>query len=1112
MKSLIKDILREIWATKNRFLSIMAIIALGTGFFAGIKATCPNMVETAQAYYEGANLMDMQVKGTLGLTDDDVAAIQALSSVDGIRPGYSVYAFGISESDTNQKIIKVMSMDVEGYANDPNYISKPSLVEGRQIQAVNECLVDAGSISTQAYAIGDVITLSGDGETADAINLTSELNYRQFTVVGKVQTPEFISYERGQSIIGSGTVNSYMFISDEAFNYSGVYTDIYVTFAQTKSMSFDDPMYASFISSQRTKIEEIASARTVARYDEIIALANEELAKNQEELDKGMAEYRSSLASFNKQIADAEKKIKDGESQLAELKASLPDYQAQYDSGLAEYNSGRSQLADAENELADAKEQLATARDAYSQINSAISVLDDAIAMTETYIEIYGDVELSDEMKAAINAASGQLNSILADYSESLKELGITPPSFDTDISTSGDALNSMQSLRADLISSRSQMSGILSDAKGQVADAEDQIASAKKELASGKAQLDELKEFLDGAPELIKKSEAEIASGKKKLQSERRSGQALLAAGKAQLDEGQKQLDEARAQIGEIKMAEWLVFDRNDNPGYSGFIENTERIDQIAAVFPIFFILVAALVCLTTMTRMVEDQRTQIGTLKALGYSNLAVISKYLAYAISASLLGCVIGLAVGFAVLPTVIFNAYRNMYSLPDMVPTIRWDYAIICTVAAVICTGSAAFASCYRELGEKPALLMRTKAPKAGKRILLERIKFIWEKLNFMQKVTMRNMFRYKKRVLMTVFGIAGCTALLLTGFGLHNSICSIATRQYGEICTYDLQGYFSDGLLAEDKQNVIGNVRQISNVSEAMLADQQTVYAVSGDVSKECYLWIPGDETKINDYIALQERVTKKPLTLGTDGAIINEKLAKMLGVAVGESFTMSMSDEAEISVKVTGITENYALNYIYIAPSLYTSLTGNSVAYNMFVANVADEAAILDTSTAMMKDEAILTVANMRTAAAGAFEDVVSSLSYIVVVIIVAAGMLAFVVLYNLANINITERIREIATIKVLGFTESEVSGYISRENTLSTVLGIAAGLLLGIPLEAFVLASSEVDVVMFPPQINAMSFVYSAILTVVFAYSVNVVMFYKLKKIPMAESLKSVD
>lgn len=1106
-RTLLKDVFRQIKATKNRFISIMIIVALGTGFFAGLKASSPDMISVAQEYYKETNLMDVEIISTMGFDDEDISYIKEnLSGIRAMRGGYSsdLYA-SANEAISGGYIVKVLSLDVEAIENDPEYISLPSVTEGRMIQSVNECLVDVGLSGNSDFEIGDKLYLYGEKDEEGNDSADDALSVKEFTVVGKITTPVYISHERGQSTIGSGSISSYVYLDEEAFKYD-VYTNLYINFEKTRNLVFDDPMYEVFVESMEEDIEEIASVRNPQRYASIMDEANKEIEDAQKKIDDGYDDYKSGLNKFEREINSAQRKINNGWNEINEFEDSLPDLEKQYTEGLAKYESGLKEYEAGLAKISEYESYVSDFKNAYSDLQSVYSSADSYLAS----LPAEEPADISD-----IAASARRLQSTAESVASKhrmlcLFMLQITSPKVPAANVTD---LASAKAYAASVKGAFSAMDSALSGPISEYDSGLRQLEAGKKELDEGKAQLDYLKGVLDGADDTISKTHAQLREAQTDLDRSKSSGQKELNKAKKELEDAQKELDEEKKKLEDIKEPEWFIYDRSNNPGYSGYVENTQRIDRVAVVFPIFFVAVAMLVSLTTMSRMVEEQRTQIGTLKALGYSNLSIMSKYIIYAVSASILGSILGLSLGFTVLPTVIYNAYRSMYLLPELKPAIYWEYAVLCTVVAVLCTSVAAVYSCYKELREKPASLMRAKAPKIGKRVFLERIPFVWNRLNFMQKVTIRNMLRYKKRIAMTVIGIAGCTALLVAGFGLQYSISSITDLQFGEIFHYDMNIVISDDLQEEDYDSIVSFVENTGNVKSSLLVSQETVMSSSESASaKEAYLFVAKNPEKLGDYISLHNRKTGEKIDVRDGGAVINEKLAKLLDIGIGDEVSFVVQSGREVSLEVLAITENYALNYIYTTEQTIENVSGEEVEYNMMLGLLDDASKIDYTATELMKNDDIFTVVNVATTAEGTFDEVADRLSLIIVVIIACSGLLEIVVLYNLASINVAERLREIATIKVLGFYERETSDYITKESIISTALGIILGLLMGIPFKSFVVSAAEVDTVMFAPGVNTASFVYAAILTVVFAWMVNIMMYFMLKKIPMAESLKSVE
>ncbi|MBO7701224.1 MAG: hypothetical protein J6S47_09185 [Eubacteriaceae bacterium] len=981
MRSLLKDTYRQIRTTASRFLAIMAIIALGCGFFAGLKSTCPDMVDTAQKYYLEYDLMDLNIKTTMGISDNDIDALENMRSVETVQPGYyaDLFAMGGREGTL---IIHVMSLDLKK-CDRPDYINRPRLIEGRLPESVNECVVDQKMIDDGIYQVGDTIRFWSDASTV----LEDVMEQSTFLIVGSVESVLYVSMERGSASIGNGVISYFTYVPEQAFALP-VYTEVFVTFRDTKEHMFNSDDYASLMEEKLSSAKNIAGIREAERYREVYDTAMAEIEKNQKAIDDARASYEEGLSTYTMQITQAESEIEQAEGQLELL------------------------------------EQL------YSMIlslNSTISGIfpEGSYDAIVDFIRQQGNEEFSVE-----------------------------------DLQEASDSIDGMIIYLRDTIS----------EYEGRLWEAQQTLYKAKTE-------------------------------GAKKLSD------AL-----EKINEGQKQIDEAKAELEKIEKPSWYVFDRSNNPGYSTYEDDALRIDNVSKLFPVFFILVAALVCTTTMTRMVEDDRMSIGTLKALGYSKVHIFMRYLIYSGLASLSGSLIGLMIGFKLFPTIIFAAYGIMYTFPPIEASFRPVLGIASILVSLLCTGLSAYLVCRRELISTPAALMRPRAPKAGKRILLENIPFIWDRISFLGKVTIRNLIRYRSRVLMTVIGVAGCTALLFTGFGLRYAISSIVDLQYKEIFTYDLMAVYDSEISAEETEELYSMADDSGYITEYLPVKMQSVsFSTKETAKREVYLMVTQEPKKIREFIELRKRTDLTPVYLDDSGVIICEKLSTLYHLEEGDKVRISLSDTEYADFTVSGICENYTLNYVYMTAAAYEKAFGEKCVSNTLLINMVNPSDESRLATQLLTNENILAL-SFSSAGGQKFRDLVGALDYIVLLIIISSGALAFVVLYNLANINVTERIREIATIKVLGFRHGEVAGYINRENTASSFMGIAAGLLLGIPMEKFIIHTAEMDTVMFLPTVDVYCYIYAAVLAFVFTLTVNAVMRQRLKKVNMVESLKSVE
>ncbi|MGL4374500.1 MAG: FtsX-like permease family protein, partial [Turicibacter sp.] len=647
--------------------------------------------------------------------------------------------------------------------------------------------------------------------------------------------------------------------------------------------------------------------------------------------------------------------------------------------------------------------------------------------------------------------------------------------------------------------------------------EGENKLLAAKRTIQYQKQELEKQKETLEtekaNALKEFAKARNELDKGKIELEEAEIEYLEGKADAEQQFADAEKEIKDAEKEIARIIEPEWYVLDRNSHASYVNYENAASSIEAISQVFPVFFFMVAALVCLTTMTRMVDEQRMTIGTLKGLGYNKLQIASKFLVYAGMASLVGSILGTVVGFNVFPTVVLDAYSMMYILPESIIVFDLPLVAIATLIAIGVTTLSAYYAVNQELKESPSVLMRPKAPKEGKRILLERIPFIWNRLSFTGKVTVRNIFRYKKRFFMTVFGIAGCTALLLTGFGIKDSIRTIVDKQFGSIFNYDMTITLDRDMSETEKDTLATYLSNEPRVSDAMFVKNENGKLHALDVSKDVSIFIPENLEAFEIFISLHDRLSKEKVVLPTDGVVLTEKVANQLNVSVGDEMTLENVDGKTGIVKVAGIAENYLFHYVYMSKPYYETIFASDVVFENMLTIMADKNIELEgVVTKDLIDVEGISGLNWNSTLRSSFDDTVESLNYVVLLMIVSAGALAFVVLYNLTNVNISERMREIATIKVLGFYDKEVSAYIYRENMILTVIGTGVGLGLGILLHRFIMLTVEMDMMMFGRNLDPLSFVYSGVLTIFFSVLVNVAMYYKLKNIEMVESLKSVD
>ncbi len=862
------------------------------------------------------------------------------------------------------------------------------------------------------------------------------------------------------------------------------------------------------LTSQKEQCE--AGLAQVSEGETQISSSEEALSGQQAQLD----ELTSQKDALSSQAAELQAQYDAGaeegktEEELAELSTQIQTLNGQISAMEEQINAGQAQIDEAQSELTAKKSELAQTR---AELESSLSQINEGFSQIEEQEETLFGTE------AQLNAGQEELDKGKKELEAKKTELSAAKEEITANQATLDDGQSQLDSARAQLSSGQQQ----LEEKQAQLNAGQAEIQANTEKLTSSQAELDASEQkLLDGEKE-IRENEQKLKDAKKDLEDAKKKlsdGKKEYQDGKKEADdkiaEAQQKIDDAQKEVDDIETPEWIITDRNDLPEYSDFGDNAERLKNIGKVFPMIFFLVAALISLTTMTRMVEEQRTQIGTMKALGYGKAAIASKYLSYAFLATVGGSIVGVLFGEKVFPFIIIQAYGIMYwNIGDyMQLDYEMSYALIASGAAVICTMGATLFSCVKTLAETPASLMRPPAPKEGKRILIERIGFIWKHLSFSWKSSMRNLFRYKKRLFMTIFGIAGSMGLMLVGFGLYDSIMDIAILQYDQIQHYDAMVINDEDATDSQERDLLkfldGN-SEIDHYTRVQLT-KMTAPKEKGNVS--VYVYVPENLENFKEDVTLRDRKSHEQYELTDDGAVICEKTASLMGVKAGDEITLE-KDNRKYKVKITAVTENYMGHYVYMTPSCYEKTFGEKPEYSSTVYTMKEDAGSdLETiGNEVLKYPAALSI-SYTSSTAGQVERMLGSLGAVIWVLIISAGMLAFVVLYNLNNINITERQRELATLKVLGFYDGEVSQYVFRENILLSFIGILAGAVFGIFLHRYVITTVEVDAVMFGRNIKPISFVYSGIITFGFSMFVNMVMHFKLKKIDMVESLKSVE
>ena len=1103
-----KDFIRDILKSKGRFLSIVAIVALGVAFFTGVKSSPIVMKTSSDKYYDKYNLMDIRLISTLGLTDKDVDDIKNIEGVEGVYPTYSIDVISIYNS--TEKVLKVHGLDLNKLNDKKNYINQLKLIKGRLPQKSGECVLEIPKIKALNYPIGSEISLSSGKDD----KLSKSLSKSKYKVVGYVETPYYLSQEKGNSSIGGGVIEGAIMIPESDFKMD-TYTEMFLTVKSAKELDTYGDEYSNLVKTVTDKIENMKNKLTTRRYNEVVKKAEDKIQKQEDKLskakkdfDKGKKEYEENKLKSENEIKEAENKILDASEQIEDGKAQLKNEKKR---AFEQIEEGKIKLANAETDLKNGQKKYQTA---LKKFNSNKKTAESEIKKAESDLE-----ELSnqiDDLKNGNKLIEKQLqNEQLSEVERSELENKLNENLYILSVMQQKykDGTDKLESSKSELLLGEKK----LKETKATLEASEKKIANEKTKLKSSEKLAEE--KFKKAEEELyqrenqIEEAKLELKENKAKLKTELNKAKKELQEAEEKIADGEEKIKDAKKQIKKIEKPTLYILDRDSHQSFVEYEGCANSIDALAKIFPVFFFAVAALVCLTTMTRMVDEQRINIGTLKGLGYKTSQISKKYILYALIACLTGSILGLAIGFSVFPTVIFFAYGMMYSIENIVYVFSIPIAIGITSLALIIITLSAYMACRKELKETPAILMRPKAPKSGKRILLERVPFIWNRFSFISKVTVRNIFRYKKRFLMTVLGIAGCTALILTGFGIKDSIEMILTGQYGTLFKYDMSLVIQSDMTDKQIYELRKNLSDIDEINKYEFFSYENGDIKVNNTTKEITIVVPENLKKMDKFIHLQDRKTQNPIELNNKGIVLTEKIARDLGVKAGDEIELINSDDKKAKIKVSHITENYISHYAYISPENYIKLFEKDLDFNRLIGILNNPSVkIEDKLSKKLFDIETVDGITFNTASKETFHNTIKNLNYVVLIMIISAGALAFVVLYNLTNVNISERIREIATIKVLGFYDKEVSAYIYRENIILTIIGTVVGLGLGTILHKFIMVTVEIQSMMFGRVIDVSSYFIATVLTIVLSLFVNLAMFYKLRNVKMVESLKSVD
>lgn len=1210
MSAFSKEIFRSIRHSLGRFIAIAGIVALGSGFYAGLMMSGDDMRRSLDTYYDETAMMDLRVVSTMGLSESDIEALGAIEGVEDVQAGYETDVLCLLNDE--QYVIRMHSLEAsdmtgtttgpDGGALSSNGVNQVELVEGEWPTKPGEAVICQERVMASPVAVGDTIQVAECSS-----DLETTLTTTEYTITGFVHTSYYTcTTSMGSSTLGNGDVYQFAYVLPENFHEDYPITEAFIKVKGADELAYPSDEYDEAVGAVEDRITAIAAEREGLRYQEIREEA-------QAELDDARAEYESEKADAQKKLSDAKTKLDDAAATIAESQQKIDDGWAEYEAGVVELSdqealveqqlgAAEEQLSAAEAQLDASKTQLDAAKrqlaagwaqwqagsDEYEaglaewksnskQVNEGLAQIEGGLAQLDAGIAqvkagqalLRGQRDGLQAQRDAVQAQYDALDPTDPETAETRAALEAQLAAMDGQLAAMDEQLGSLAIQLSTLTAQREDLveqQANLQEARARLDAAKEQLNAAGKQVKAGKKTLQESQTQYEEGLAAYESGAAQVASGWQELAEGRATAQQKISEAKAQLAQGKQELEDgevelakgkkeyksglkkykkkaaeadesfadaeaeladAQADIDAIEQPEWLVLDRSKNYGAVAYTSDAERIDNIAMVFPLFFFLIAALVALTTMTRMVEEERVLIGTFKALGYHSSRIISKYLTYAALAGCLGSAIGITALTRFLPWVIMTAYGIMYFQPELLlpldPLIVLLSVGLGVGVALVVTASAA----WKTLREVPASLMLPRAPKMGKRILLERITPLWSRLSFSWKVTFRNIFRYKKRFFMTVVGIAGCSALLLTGLGLRDGINDIIDIQYGELLHYEQVLSIDEDGLAEDAGSQLEEIMAGSSVNSFVWVDEEAmlISGTDGDSvddapsrGEELQTAVVGitDPEAFSALKTLRDRVTHDPVSFGPNDVLISEKLSISLGVGEGDIIVLAEQDslgnakQETHAFKVTGVTENYIGTHVYLGENAFQKGFGRpvepTVAYVQLAESGVDRNALRDELRAI---DGVKTV-SYNDETVESYRTMLKTIDSIMIILVVSAMALAFIVLYNLTNINISERIRELATLKVLGFTPREMRLYIYREVMLLSVAGGLFGSFFGRYMEVFVIKTAEVDGMMFGRSIHMPSYIAAFALIMLFAVLVMMFMRHKLSNINMVESLKS--
>ena len=1149
-----KNLRQSILKSLGRYLAIVMIIALGASMFVGLLMTKSDMVATGQKYMIEQDMFDLRLISSYGWDKEHVEQVAQMEGV--------VDAEGVLYLDAIADLEDIQEGAVYRFYEIPEKMNRIVLRGGRMPEGPDECLADGFILTDEVIGKKVQISSANEEDTLDSFVT------KTFTVVGIVSSPLYMDMNRGNTAVGSGSVYSFFYAPPEAFD-TDYYPEINVIIPGTYDVytdAFNDAMEAA-----ADNIEPMAKELVKDRVARIRKEAMDEYEDGLQEYEDGLKTYQEEKEKALKELEDAYNELLDAEQQIADGEKALIHGQRMIAEGVKQLEAGEKELADGWAQYEDAKgmvdegsvEAIKALKEEREALNAEIARLDGEIAQVEAQINALEGEKLSEtaELDQQIAELSGQIQATqeaIQAAQDALTAIKDVPNAPQEMIDAAQNALDRLVTQKADYEAQRSELlaqreeilnSGgnnaeinaeiealraqrdeLLSDraynvtrldavqtgldnadaaleaVQAELEAARQELLDGEKKLADGRVKLEEARASVKYGKIELEEAKVEVADGWVKYEEGKLEAEEEFAKAEEELEEAKLLLDDALDTINSMDEGTVYVLDRNSNVGYGSLCSASDIVYGVSKVLPAFFLLVAALVCITTMTRMIDEERTQIGTLKALGYSNGAIISKYLFYAGSGAVVGCGLGVTVGSMAFPAILWEAYKIMlYISPTIVMEFDW---LLCLIVVAAYTGVMLFVTwycCRQALEEEPAELIRPKAPDVGKKILLEYLP-IWNKISFLNKVTIRNIFRYKQRLAMMLVGIGGCTALLLTGFGLRDSIVNVVDFQFENVTVYDLTVYFSEHQMQEQQDRF---VKLTGDYTENVMFYNQISAEIESDGRvKEVYL-ITADE-QVQDFIVFNRNDEALSMP-GVNEVMLTVGVCENMGIKVGDQVIMRNADMEQLELTVSGIYDNHVNNYAVIIPETIEAQWNRTPEIQMAMVQVGEGQDVFEASTVItdLSDVQNVSISQDLADMVGSMMD---ALDLVVWVVVVCAGMLAVTVLYNLTNININERIREIATIKVLGFNASETAAYVFKENLALTVIGAGFGMGLGYALLLFVMSQIKIDMVWFKALVMWQSYAWAVALTLLAACIVNFVFYFKLDKINMAEALKSVE